>query len=145
MFVHFFFRYQSSGYGFRQFLISISVSTFHICTCHSSFDGCMYGIGGTFVGSPEVGNGSTIGDYEIFESPLITEYLLKQTGVSTTRIIVQALVGTHHFAYIGFLYQCLERRQVSFPQVAGTDVVQIGGMTAPFRTAVYGIMFGTCK
>ena len=97
------------------------------------------------MGSPEVGNGSTIGDYEIFESPLITEYLLKQTGVSTTRIIVQALVGTHHFAYIGFLYQCLERRQVSFPQVAGTDVVQIRGMTAPFRTAVYGIMFGTGK
>jgi len=57
---------------------------------------------------------------------------LQQAGAATAGFIVEALVGTHDLADIGFLYQGLERGQVGFIQFAGTHLVEVELVTAPF-------------
>jgi hypothetical protein len=50
---------------------------------------------------------------------------LQQPGAATTRIIVQALVSTHHFTHVGFLNQRFESREIGFMQIARVKIIDV--------------------
>ena len=90
----------------------------------------------------EIGHGTAVAHHQVFESPFIAQDLLQQTGVAAAGVVVETLVGAHHFAHLRILHQGLEGRHVGLPQVAGRDVGQVDGVAAPFGSAVHGIMLG---
>ena len=91
----------------------------------------------------EIADGSTVTYHHVFISPFITQNLSQQTIAATTRISFKAVIGAHHLFYIRFLYQVFKGRQISFPQIAGRNILRIEIMAFGFRTAMHGIVFGT--
>ena len=79
----------------------------------------MGSITATLMAGIEIADRSTIADNQIFESPFITENLLKQSVAATTGVIVEPLIGTHHLADVGFLDGSLESRHIGFPKITG--------------------------
>ena len=69
--------------------------------------------------------------------------MLFVAGITATGVAVDALIGTHHLGHLSVLHQCLEGRQVGFPQVALGQVLDIEGVAVPLRTAMYGKVLGT--
>jgi len=84
------------------------------------------------VGGIKIGDGPAIGDHQVFETPFVAEDALQQAGAAAAGFIVQTLVGAHDLSHIGFLHQGLERRQVGFVEFAGTHLVEVELVTAPF-------------
>ena len=66
----------------------------------------------------EIADGTTIAHDEILESPFVAKDGLKQTVRTTAGVIIEALIGTHYLAYLTILYQLLEGRHISLPEVA---------------------------
>ena len=91
----------------------------------------------------EIAHGTTVAHHQILETPFITENLLQQTGISTTRLIVQSLVGTHHLSHLCILHQGLEGRHIGFPHISRRDVDKIGCVASVFWSAVDSIVLGT--
>ena len=91
----------------------------------------------------EVADSNAVADDEILETPVIAENLLKQTCRTAAGVIVQTLIGAHHFTNLGILYQRLEGRHVGLPEVTHGDIRQVGCMAGIFRTTVDGIVLGT--
>src|SRR5947207_3498769 len=61
--------------------------------------------------------------------------------ISTSRLAIQAIVGTHHRSGMPFCYRCPERWQVCLAQIAfsdrGIEPVPLG-----LGAGVYGVVFG---
>ena len=143
MFVYLFFCQCTIFHSLRHRLIYIIESTFHIGASQHALGSSIPGIARHLVVLPKIGNGSTIGNHKIFESPLISQYLLEQSGVATARFIVPALVSTHHLSHLGILHQRLEGREISLPKVTWTYICDIIRMASPLWSAMDGIMLST--
>ena len=91
----------------------------------------------------EIGNGTTVAHNQILKAPLVTQNLLQQTIRTTTRVIIQSLIGTHHLTYITLGNQILKGRHIRFPEITDRHIRQVGRMTSIFRTAMYGVVLGT--
>ena len=124
--------------------VGIAVATLYICASQCSF--CRGGNGGrtALMRCVEVAHGTAVTDYEVLEAPVIAQDRLKQTIGTTTGIVVETLVGAHYLTYLCILYQRLEGRHVGLPEVTHRHIGEVGRVTSIFRTAVYGIVLGTC-
>ena len=91
----------------------------------------------------EIADGTTVADDEVLETPIVAEDSLQQASGTATGIIVETLVGAHHFAHLGILYQSFESGHVGLPEIAHGHVGEIGGVAGVLRTAVHGIVLGT--
>ena len=90
----------------------------------------------------EVVDGITVSQYNGVIAPLIAQDVNQQTIARATGLTLETLVGTHHLAYVTFLHQGLESRQISLPQVTVRGL-HIHRMAQGLRTTVYGIVLGT--
>ena len=143
MLVNFGFCKEATTYSIGNAIVGITKTTLHICSSQNGLGRCMSGIAATLMASIEIADRTTVAYYQILESPIITENLLQQTVITTTRIIIEPLIGTHHFTDVSFLNSSLESRHISFPKVTGSDIGKIRRMTSVFRTAMHGIVLGT--
>ena len=143
MLVHLSLGNQSASHRFGNALIGIAITTLHIRTCQCSLGRSMYCIRRCLVTGIEIAHSTAIADHQILEAPLIAQNLLQQTGIATTRFVVKTLIGTHHFAHLRILHQCLECRHIGFPHVTRRDIGKIGMMTGVFRSAMHCIVLGT--
>ena len=134
---------ESAPDGLGDAAISVAVATFHIGAGEGSLRRGGDGRRGTLVRRIEIADGSAVAHHEVFESPLVAQNLLQQTCAATARIIVESLVGTHHLAHLRILHQRLEGRHVGLPEVAHRHIGEVDGVASVFRSAVYGIVFGT--
>ena len=91
----------------------------------------------------EIVDGVAIGQHDTVKPPFASQDIYQQTVAGTTRNTFVTIVGTHHFAYIAFLYQCFEGRQIGFPQIAH-GYGGIVGVSQRFWPAMYGIVLGAC-
>ena len=137
--------YKSLPNSLGQLGEGITIATLNISAGDGSLGGCMQLGRRRFVGHPEIGNGTAVAYHHILESPLVAQNLLKQSGAAAAWLVIPTLVGAHHLAHLCLLHKVLECRHIGFPQVAWRHIVYIGMMTAPFRTAVYGIVLGAGK
>ena len=90
----------------------------------------------------KVANGTAVACDESLEAPVVAQYMLLVAGIATAGITVDALVGAHHLCYVALLYQCLEGRQVGFPQVTFRQLLDVERVAVPLRTAMYGKVLG---
>ena len=91
----------------------------------------------------EIANGTAVAGDKALETPVVAQDVLLVAGITTARLSVDALIGAHHLGDISLLYQCLEGRQIGFPQVAFGQLLNVEGVAVPFWTAVYGEVLGT--
>ena len=117
MFVHLLFGDKSLSNSLRNASIGIAIATFHV--------GARQGSLGRGVDRR-------------------AQYLLQQSATATARVVVESLVGTHHLPHLRLLYQSLESRHVSLPEVARRHIREVGAMARIFGSAVHGIVLGTC-
>ena len=143
MLVNLGFSNQSTTDGLRNTAVGIAVAALYVSTGDGSLGRSVNGIGGRLMGFIEVADGTAVADNQILETPLVTQNLLQQSLTATAGIVVQALVGTHHLANLGILYQCFKGWHIGFPEVAGRYIGQIGRMAGVLRTAMDGIVLGT--
>ena len=90
----------------------------------------------------EVVDGVAVGEYDGIVAPLVTQDVDEQTVACTARLALKTLIGTHHLTNVRLLHQCLEGRQIGFPQVA-VGGLHIHRVAQGLRTTVYGIVLGT--
>ena len=93
--------------------------------------------------SIEITYSSAVAYHKVFESPLITEYLLQKTIRATAWIIVKALICTHHLTYITLCYKVFEGWHICLPEITYRHIGKICAVTRVLRTAMYGIVLGT--
>ena len=93
----------------------------------------------------EIVNSSAIGSNQSLESPFFSENLALKLGVGTARSTIYTLIGTHHLSHMSILYQRLEGREISLPQITGWQILQIEDVAIPLRTAMHGKMLGTSQ
>ena len=93
-------------------------------------------------GVVEVADGAAIGYDNTVVSPLFAENMRQQAVAAAARFTLEAVVGTHHFFYLTFFYQCFKGRQVGFVQIARADVLRIEAVAVPFGTGVHGEVLG---
>ena len=93
----------------------------------------------------EVANGTAVTGNESIEAPFIAKYLLFVTGLTTTRLAVYTLIGTHHLGHFALLHQRLKGRQIGLPQVALRQVFHIKRMSIPFWPTMHGEVLGTSQ
>ena len=66
----------------------------------------------------EIVDSITVGKHDSVIVPFAAKDIHQETVTGTARNTFVSVVGTHHFAYIAFLYKSLESREVGFPKVA---------------------------
>ena len=93
----------------------------------------------------EVANGTAVTGDEALETPFIAQNVPFIAGITTARITVDALVGTHYLSYVALLHQCLEGWQIGLPQVALGQLLDVKRMAVPFRSAMYGKVLGASQ
>ena len=126
MLIHFGFGDESPMHSLRDASVSISVAALYVSACDGGLGRGVGGIGGGLVALIEVADGTTVADDKVLEAPFIAQNLLEQTGAAATGVIVETLVGTHHFAYFGILHQSLESGHVGFPKVTRCNINEVG-------------------
>ena len=127
--------------GFGQMLILRA--TLHVGACQDGLGTGLRAVPGNVVpAGKEVANGATVAGNQSVETPLVAQDLLFITGLGTAGLSVNALVGTHHLGHLALLHQCLESREIGFPEVALWQVFYIELMAVPLRPAVYGEVLG---
>src|SRR5574344_512774 len=95
------------------------------------------------MGGIEVGNGTTIGDDQVFETPFVTQNALKQSGAAAAGFIIEPLVCTHDLSYVCILHQCLECRQIGFVQFSRPECT--AKCLAQARSLRYLASAGPCR
>ena len=75
-------------------------------------------MGAVLVAVVEVVDGIAVGQKDSVEAPLLAQDVDEQTFAFATWLTFVAVVGTHHLAYVTFLYKGLEGRKVGLPEVA---------------------------
>ena len=93
----------------------------------------------------EIVDSSTIGSNQSLESPFFSENLALKLGIGAARSTIYTLIGTHHLSHMSILYQRLESREISLPQIPGWQILQIEDVAIPLRTAMHGEMLGTSQ
>ncbi len=66
----------------------------------------------------EIIDGTAVAHHHSVKSPLVAEYLLKQTVAPAASLALEALIGTHHLSHPAVVHQTFECRKISLPQVA---------------------------
>ena len=128
--------------GCRQVLIFRA--TLYVSTAEHGFGRCCGIVFRHIVpAGQKVANGSAVAGNQALEAPDVAQDMLFVAGIATTGVAVDALVGAHHLGHLSVLHQCLEGRQVGFPQVTLRQVLDVEGVAVPLRTAMYGKVFGT--
>ncbi len=120
------------------------LSTLQVGAVEHCVDRCREGIGMSFMLSlvVEIIDGVAVGQYDCVISPLAAKDVDEQSVACAARLSFVTVVGTHHFAHVAFLDQCLEGGEIGFPQVTHR-YRSIVGVTQRFGPAVYGIVLGT--
>ena len=67
---------------------------------------------------------------------------MQQFIMSTTRLTIQTIIGTHHTMHVSLCHQCLKCRQIRIPQIV-CIYLGIKRMSIMLWSAMNCIMFGT--
>ena len=89
----------------------------------------------------EVVDGVAVGKDDGLVSPLVAQNVDEQAVAATAGLALEALVGAHHLAHVGLLYQSLESRQVGLPEVA-VGRLDVHRVAQRLGTAVHGVVLG---
>ena len=91
------------------------------------------------VGGIEVSNGTAVCYDNAVETPLVAEYILEEPVAAAARLAFVPVVSAHHFLYVAVLYDGLESREISFPEIThGYRYVEL--VPQRLRSAVYCIV-----
>ena len=66
----------------------------------------------------EIIDGITVCEHDSVIVPFAAQYVHQEAVAGAARDAFVSVIGTHHFAYIAFLYECLESRKVCLPEIA---------------------------
>ena len=141
--VNLFFTYFAILDGLRQVLVF--TSAFHVCAAYYGLGCCCRRTLGHLMASltPKIAYRSAVAYHKTAEAPLVAQYLLQQTVAAAAGVAVQPLIGAHLLFCPRLLHKMLEGRQVSLPQVARREVVDVEVVARLFRSAVHGKVLGT--
>ena len=127
--------------GLRQ--LAIGVATLHVS---ASTDSLGRGIDGVrrdvVIVGQKVPDGAAVARDESAEAPVLPQDLMFVAVLGAAGLAVDALIGAHHLSH-ALVDQCLEGRQIGFPEVALRQVLDVERMAVPLRTAMHGEVLGT--
>ena len=93
----------------------------------------------------EVTDGTAVGGDQSVEAPFVAQNLLFIASLCATGLTVDTLVGAHDLCHLALLHQCLESREIGFPEVALWQILDIKLMAVPLRTTMDGEMLGASE
>ena len=97
------FLHISTTHSLRQVLVLRTA--LHVGTSQHGF-GTGFGpiLGHVMPTRQEITNGTTVAGNQSVKAPFVTQYLLLVTGLRTTGLTVDTLIGTHHLGHFSFLH-----------------------------------------
>ena len=69
----------------------------------------------------EIVDGAAVGNHDAVIFPAVAQDVDEEFVAAAAGIALIAVVCTHNFLHVAFGHECLEGRQVGFPEVGGRD------------------------
>ena len=120
------------------------LSAFQVCTVQNGVDRCRKSVFMSLMLSAvkEIVDGIAVGEHNGVVAPFVAQDVDEQAIAGAAGLALEALVGAHHLAHVGFLHQRLEGGQIGLPQVA-VRWVHVHRVAQGLRSAMHGIVLGT--
>ena len=120
------------------------LSAFQVGTVQHGVDRCRKSVFMSLMLSAvkEIVDGIAVGEHNGVVAPFVAQDVDEQAVAGAAGLALEALVGAHHLAHVGFLHQRLEGGQIGLPKVA-VRRVHVHRVAQGLWSAMHGIVLRT--